>query len=140
MPGLVYRSSQPARKPTPGARVRGSGAVASLDLRLQSADFAFATPSGQLFALRPARSAEAETLNHEGVVILLFAFAVGPVIGTNLRLKNELIALACVLRDCLPETLERDKPETGNSLAHIAVLVFARVVVADQTNSRIGRF
>src|SRR5258708_39831288 len=102
------------------------------DLRLQRADFALAAAGGKLFALRAARRAESKILNDEGMVVLLHAFFVGPIVGTNLGLENELIALAHIFGDRFPETIECCEPEAGNGLARIAMLVLPSVVVADQ--------
>ena len=64
------------------------------DLRLERVHFALAAAFRKLLTLRPARSAEAEVLNYIGVVVVLFAFPIDPVIRANLRLNDELIALA----------------------------------------------
>ena len=60
---------------------------------------------------------------------------VGPVVGANLGLENELIALARVFRDRFPETFERREPDAANGLARIAIRVFARIIIAHQAKS-----
>src|SRR5579863_1222119 len=72
------------------------------------------------------------------MVVLLFTLLVRPVVGPDLRLKNELISLAHVLGNRLSETLERDKPEGGYRLARMALFILARIVVSDQTKLCIG--
>src|SRR5271163_1026683 len=72
------------------------------------------------------------------MVVLLLALLVRPVVGSDLRLKNELIALAHVLGNRLSKTLERDEPDGGYRLAGVAVLIFTCIVVSDQTKPRIG--
>src|SRR6202041_1433268 len=71
------------------------------------------------------------------MVVLLFALLVRPVIGTDLRLQDELISLAHVLGDRLSQTFEVHEPETGDRLACIAVLLLACIVVAHQAKSSV---
>src|ERR1700684_1843194 len=71
----------------------------------------FVAPRRQFLALDLARCAEAEGLDDKGMVVLLLALLVRPVAGPDMRLKNELIALAHVLGNGLSETLERHEPE-----------------------------
>src|SRR6202008_1412600 len=78
-------------------------------------------------------------LYDELIVVLLFAVLVRPIVGSDLRLNNELIALARVLGNRLPETLECDEPDAGNRFAPISLLILACIIVADQTNPRVGR-
>src|ERR1700719_4632686 len=73
------------------------------------------------------------------MVILFLAFLVGPIVGAHLSLKDELIAFARMFCDRLPETLEGHEPEAGHRFACIAVLILARVIVADQAKPRVGR-
>src|SRR5580698_6071666 len=110
-----------------------------LDLRLQGAYFALAAPGGQLFSLHPTRRAEAKSLHDEVIVVSLLALSVGPIIGTNLGLENELIALARVFRDRFPETLECREPDAGDDLARVPVVVLSRVVIADQAKPCVAR-
>src|SRR5271168_1316185 len=72
------------------------------------------------------------------MVVLLLALLVRPVVGSDLRLKNELIALAHVLGNRLSKTIERHEPECGYRLAGVAMLILARIVVSDQTKLRVG--
>src|SRR5271167_4228606 len=72
------------------------------------------------------------------MVVLLLALLVRPIIGSDLRLKNKLIALAHVLGNRLSKTLERHKPEGGYCFAGAAMLILTRVVVSDQTKPRVG--
>src|ERR1700733_4823553 len=70
------------------------GGCRILNLRLQGADFIFTAPGGELFSLNPTRGTEAKSLHDEVIVVSLLAFSVGPIVGANLGLKNQLIALA----------------------------------------------
>src|SRR5258708_4046421 len=99
--------------------------------------FSLVAPRRQLLALDLARCAKAKILYDERIVVLLFALLVRPVVGPDLRLKNELVALARVLGNRLPETFERHKPKTGNRFARITLLILAGIIVADQANPRI---
>src|ERR1700691_1739394 len=72
------------------------------------------------------------------MVVLLLALLVRPIVGADLRLKNELIALAHVLGNRLSKTLEGHEPERVDRLAGVAVLILSRVVVFDQTKPCIG--
>src|SRR6202046_5423947 len=110
-----------------------------LDLRLQGAYFALAAPGGQLFSLYPTRRAEAKSLHDEVIVVSLLALSVCPIIGTNLGLENELIALARVFRDRFPETFECRDTDAGNGIARVAVLVLSRVVIADEAKPCVAR-
>src|SRR5277367_4365956 len=73
------------------------------------------------------------------MIVLLLAFFVRPVVGPDVGLNDELITLTDIFRDRLSEVLECNKPETGYRLARIALLVLARIVVADQADPRIRR-
>src|ERR1035441_197033 len=92
----------------------------------------------QLFPFRVARCAKAKVLHHKRVVVLLFAFFIRPVVGTDLRLHDELVTLARILGDSLAETLERDEPQTGDGLADVPEFVLACIIVAHQTQARIS--
>src|SRR6202000_1076349 len=118
---------------------RGVGSCRMLNLRLQGADFALAAPSRQLFALHPTGGAEAKILHDEVMVVSLLAFSVGPGVGANLGLENELIPLARLFRDRFSETFERGEPNAADGLARVALLVLSRVVVADEAESCVAR-
>src|ERR1700677_3905931 len=89
-------------------------------------------PSRQLLAFRPARRAEPEGLRNERMIEMLFALFVGPIVGSNPRLDEELVALAYVLRDRLTEAVERHEPQSRDDLAGVALLVLPRIVIAYQ--------
>src|SRR5271165_214913 len=108
-----------------------------LDFSLESS-LSLVTQGGQFLALDFARRPKAKILDDEGVVVLLFALFVRPVVGANLRLKNELVALACVSCDRLPQGFESHEPETGGDLARIALIILARIVVSHQTKPCVG--
>src|ERR1700733_2199294 len=72
------------------------------------------------------------------MVVLLLALLVRPVVGSNLRLKNELIALAHVLGNRLSKTFERHEPERVYRLAGVALLILSSMVISDQTKLCIG--
>src|ERR1700723_2960922 len=59
-------------------------------------------------------------------------FTLGP-------LRRQLLALARMSGNRLPETLEGDEPEAGNRFSRIAVGILACVIVAHQANSRVRR-
>src|ERR1700730_3304934 len=67
--------------------------VRKSDFGFECSDISLIAAACKLFALRPPRRAKSKVLHDERVVVLLLAFLVGPVIGADLRLKNELIAL-----------------------------------------------
>src|ERR1700733_8741454 len=102
-----------------------------LGLGLHFIELAFRPPR-QLLAFRPARRAEPERLHDERMVEVLFPLFVGPIVGSNVRLDDELIALAHVLRDYLSETVERHEPQSRDDLTRVALLVLACVVIAYQ--------
>src|ERR1700723_1500178 len=119
--------------------IRHKSRSARSDFRLQRSHFTLGPLRRQLLALGLARGAKAETLHHEGMVVLLLALFVGPKIGADLGLNNELITLARMSGNRLPETLEGDEPEAGNRFSRIAVGILACVIVAHQANSRVRR-
>src|SRR5258707_1479659 len=127
--GQFIAPSKAASARCAGPPVRSSCMSA---LRLQRADFVLAAPRGQFFTLRPTGRTESKILNDEGMVVLLHAFFVGPIVGTNLRLENELIAFARIFGDRFPETIECREIEAGKCLARVAMLVLPCVVIADQ--------
>ena len=89
------------------------------DLRLQRIHFVLAAPRCEFLAFGPAGCAEAEILNDERVVVLLAAFFIGPIIGTNLRLFRTqfwIVRTFDLALLCLP-TSGRD---TGGVSAHAA--------------------
>src|SRR5438046_1346681 len=89
-------------------------------------------PRRQFLPLDLAGCAETKSLDDERMVVLLFTLLVRPVVGPDLRLDDELVALARVLCNRLPEVLERDEPETGNRFACVALLILPGIIVADQ--------
>src|SRR5579863_796506 len=72
------------------------------------------------------------------MVVLPFALLVRPIVGADLRLKNELVTLAHVLGDRLSKTLERHEPEGVYRLAYIAVFILTGIVVSDQAKLCVG--
>src|ERR1700722_17447624 len=84
-----------------------------LDLGLEGA-LSLLAPRRQLFALDLAGRTEAKGIDDERVVVLLFTLLVRPIVGTNVGLKNELIALARIFGDRLAERLECHEPEAGD--------------------------
>src|SRR5437764_5372892 len=93
------------------------------------------TPRFVFLTLRGPRRSEAEAVDDEGVVVLLLALLVGPVVGTHPRLDDELIALARVAGDRLTERAERDEPQRGDDLTRGPLFALAGVVVAHQTEA-----
>src|SRR5213082_3127315 len=93
------------------------------------------TPRFEFLALRGPRRSEAEAVDDEGVVVLLLALLVGPVVGAHPRLDDELIALARVAGDRLTERAERDEPQRGDDLTRGPLFALAGVVVAHQTEA-----
>ena len=71
-----------------------------LDLGLESSLSLFA-PRRKFFALDLPRRTEAEGIDDEGVLVLFLTILVGSVIGTQVRLNDELVSLAGILRDRL---------------------------------------
>src|ERR1700688_245431 len=96
------------------------------------------TPQLELVTLRLAGCAEAEPLDDERVVVLRLALLIGPIVGTDPGVENQLITLACIVRDRLPERAEGDEPQAGDDLACATVLVLAGVVVADDAEARVA--
>src|ERR1700760_1116815 len=72
------------------------------------------------------------------MVVMLLAVPIGPVVRAYLGLNDELIAFARMLRDRLSETVEGDEINAGNRLARVTLIIFAGVVVADQTDLRVN--
>src|SRR5579862_9903623 len=95
----VFVAGMRGRRPTPAA---------ALDFGFQSS-LSLVAARRQLLALDLAWCAKSKTLDDKRIVVLLFAFLVGPIVGANMRLQNELITLARVFRDRFPETLERNE-------------------------------
>src|SRR5882757_4825748 len=108
------------------------------DFGFQRSYFPLISPTREFFALRPPRCAESKILYDERMVVLLLALLVDPIVGADLRLKNELIPLARMFGDGLAEAFECYEPNSGDGLARIAALILARIVVADETEARIG--
>src|SRR6185312_15739346 len=94
--------------------------------------------AGALLALGLAGRAEAEALHDEVVVVVPLAVLVRPVVGANLGIDDQLVALAGSARDRLAERAEGREPDAGGDLPRAALLVLARVVIADQTELRVG--
>src|ERR1700722_18890761 len=72
------------------------------------------------------------------MVVLLLALLVDPIVGPDLRLKDELIALSRMFGNRLAETFECDEPNRGDGLPHVAALILACIIVADEAETRIG--
>src|SRR5579872_137829 len=89
----------------------------------------------ELLALGLPRSAESETLHDERMVVLPLALFVGPIVGTNASAEDQLISLARILRERLANRAESDEPEAGGHLTSGALLIPARVIVADQAEA-----
>src|SRR6185437_2080393 len=124
--------------PFPGWRGRSvTAASGGLDLGLERS-FALAATRGQLLALGLSRRAESKALHDVGVIVLLRALLIRPVIRANVRLNDELIALARVLGDRLSETPEGHEPQTGDGLPGIPLFVLACIVVAHQADARVS--
>src|SRR5207302_1957021 len=77
---------------------------------------ALPTPRLEFLALCGPRRSEAEAVDDKGVVVLLLALLIGPVVGAHPRLDDELIALARVAGDRLTERAEGDEPQRGDDL------------------------
>ena len=71
-----------------------------LDLGLENSLSLFA-PRRKFFTLDLPRRTEAEGIDDEGVLVLFLTILVGSVIGTQVRLNDELVSLAGILRDRL---------------------------------------
>src|SRR5438105_6344104 len=99
---------------------------------------ALPTPRLEFLALCGPRRSEAEAVDDKGVVVLLLALLIGPVIGAHPRLDDELIALARVAGDRLTERAEGDEPQRGDDLTRGPLFALAGVVVADQTEARVA--
>src|ERR1700728_1027389 len=95
-------------------------------------------PQLELVALGLARSPEAEPLDDERIVVLLFTLLIGPIVRPDPGVENQLITLEAVVRDCLAEASKGDEPQAGDNLACAAVLILAGVVVADQAEARVA--
>src|SRR5205814_3024624 len=96
------------------------------------------TPRLEFLALCGPRRSEAEAVDAKGVVVLLLALLVGPVVGAHPRLDDELIALARVPGGRLTERAEGDEPQRGDDLTRGSLFALAGVVVADQTEARVA--
>src|SRR5208282_5054950 len=113
--------------------------LAPLDFGFQRSHLVFAATRRELFALSLTGSPEPEALHDVRIVVLLLAVAIGPIIGADLRLHDQLVAFARVLRDRIAQSFEGDEPEAGRHLARITLLVFPGVIIADQTDACISR-
>src|SRR6266513_378823 len=83
------------------------------------------TPRLEFLALCGPRRSEAEAVDDKGVVVLLLALLVGPVVGAHPRLDDELIALARVPGDRLTERAEGDEPQRGDDLTRGSLFALA---------------
>src|SRR6185437_14291719 len=92
----------------------------------------------EFLALDLARCAEAKAIDDEGMVVLPLALLVGPVVGADPCLDDQLIALASTVGDRLAECAEGDEPQAGHDLARAAVFLLAGIIIADQAEARIG--
>src|SRR6266480_4254059 len=95
-------------------------------------------PRLELLPFGGTRGSEAEAVHDKGVVVLLLALLVGPVVGAHPRLDDELIALARIPGDRLTQRPERDEPQAGDDLARGALFAaLAGVVVAYEAEARV---
>src|SRR5882724_9249520 len=108
------------------------------DFGFQRSYFPLISPTREFFALRPPRCAESKILYDERMVVLLLALLVDPIVGADLRLKNELIALARMFGNGLAEAFECHEPDGGDGLPHVAALILTCIIVADEAETRIG--
>src|SRR5256885_3580928 len=99
---------------------------------------ALPTPRLEFLALPGPRRSGTEAVDDKGVVVLLLALLIGPVVGAHPRLDDELIALARVAGDRLTERAERDEPQRGDDLTRGPLFALAGIVVAHQTEARVA--
>src|SRR5450631_4539443 len=93
---------------------------------------------GEFLAFCLAGGAKSKALLDEGIVVLLVPLLVGPIIGANLRLQNQLVALARILCDCFPQSFERHEPKAGDRFAGVSLFILSRIVITDQAYPGIG--
>src|SRR5579859_6016302 len=97
-----------------------------------------AAPRIELVPLLPPGCAEPEALHDKRVVVLLFALLVRPVAGADLCFEDQLIALARVSRDRLPQRTESHEPQAGHHFLRSPLFVLARVVIAHEAELRVA--
>src|SRR6202011_5928313 len=71
----------------------------------------------KLRPLRRTRCTESKSLDHEGVVVLLLALFVGPVVGPHAGCNHELIAFAGILRESFAQCSEGHEPQARDYFA-----------------------
>src|SRR5437667_2071237 len=152
MNGELCASAGIGEEPTSNAARARQGSVERIDARYMAASLRLAhaararghtrrglpAPRLELLPLGGTRSSEAEAVHDKGVVVLLLALLVGPVVGAHPRLDDELIALARIAGDRLTQRPERDEPQAGDDLARGTLFALAGVVVAHQTEARVA--
>src|SRR5438876_2630043 len=152
MKGELCASAGIGEEPTSNAARARQGSVERIDARYMAASLRLAhaacarghtrrglpAPRLELLPLGGTRSSEAEAVHDEGVVVLLLALLVGPVVGAHPRLDDELIALARIAGDRLTQRSERDEPQAGDDLARGTLFALAGVVVAHQAEARVA--
>jgi hypothetical protein len=101
---------------------------------------AFLTALGiEYLALGRSRGAKPEGFENERVVVLLLSLLVGPVVGPDTRLDNELVAFESVLGYRFAQGAEGGKPQARDNLAGGTLLIPPGIVVANQAKPRIQR-
>jgi len=100
---------------------------------------AWLTPFIEFLTLDSPGRAESETLDNEGMVVLLLTLLVGPVVGPNAGFDHQLIPFEGILGQSLTQSPEGHEPQARDDFARGALLVPARVVVSDQADSGIER-
>src|SRR5215469_5865723 len=73
------------------------------------------------------------------MVVLLFTLLVGPVVGANASLHEQLIAPAGVACQRLAQGAEGHEPQTGGNLTRGAAFILACIVVAQEAEACEGR-
>src|SRR5260370_39745447 len=91
--------------------------------------------SVNLCPLHRTRRTESKSFDDEGVVVLLLALFVGPVVGPHAGRNHELITLAGILGERFAQRSERHEPYGRDDFARGALLVSARVGGADQAEA-----
>src|SRR6266513_2737962 len=153
MNGELCASAAIGEEPTSNAAREHQGSVQRIDAKCMAASLRLAhaararghTRRGlraarlELLPLGGTRGSEAEAVHDKGVVVLLLALLVGPVVGAHPRLDDELIALARIAGDRLTQRPERDEPQAGDDLARGALFAaLAGVVVAYEAEARVA--
>src|SRR6266513_176321 len=152
MNGELCASAGIGEEPTSNAARAHQGSVERIDAKRMAASLRLAhaararghtrrglpAPRLELLPLRGTRGSEAEAVHDKGVVVLLLALLVGPVVGSHPRLDDELIALARIAGDRLTQRPERDEPQAGDDLARGTLFALAGVVVAHQAEARVA--